>query len=68
MQIPSKVVEFPGIVYTKTKTREQKLPDTQPSFFLCNVENILEKSGLRTLGKLVKFTLKKKKKNPISQS
>jgi hypothetical protein len=28
MQIPAKVIEFPGIVYIKTKTREQKFPDT----------------------------------------
>jgi hypothetical protein len=63
---PCKVIEFPGIVYIKPKPgNKNSLTHNQVYFnfnFLCNVENILEKSGFRTLGKLVKFTLEKKKK------
>lgn len=67
MQIPAKVIEFPGIVYIKPKPGNKNSLTHKQVFFNvfflgCNVENILEKSGFRTLGKLVKFTLKKKEK------
>ncbi len=67
MQIPSKVVEFPGIVYIKKPKPGNKnyLTHNQVffnGFFGCNVEFFKEKSGFRTLGKLVKFTLETKKK------
>lgn len=68
MQIPAKVIEFPGIIVNIKPKPGNKNSLTHNQVFLnvfflgCNVENILEKSGFRTSGKLVKFTLEKKNK------